>query len=271
MLTTGRVPARMAGARPLFVPAPNDPIEPRCRLQPPSPLRPTPAARPSATPARRPGPRLARHPRDLPQPPGRRHVRGTPLRLHPPDRLQPALRLLRHGARLPVGRRRSLSTKSSSGPCVSGRRLVEVTGGEPLLQPECLPARRSSRRRRPDGPGGDERLARHRAARPPSPGHPRREDARFRRGGRELLAEPRSSQDRPTRSNSSSATGRISTGRSSESASTAWPNAAPVLVAPVHGEAEARDLASWILETGLPLRLQLQLHKLIWGADARGV
>ena len=31
------------------------------------------------------------------------------------------------------------------------------------------------------------------------------------------------------------------------------------------------DLASWVLESGLPLRLQLQLHKLIWGPEARGV
>jgi 7-carboxy-7-deazaguanine synthase len=28
---------------------------------------------------------------------------------------------------------------------------------------------------------------------------------------------------------------------------------------------EARDLAEWILEDHLPVRLQLQLHKLLWG------
>jgi 7-carboxy-7-deazaguanine synthase len=31
------------------------------------------------------------------------------------------------------------------------------------------------------------------------------------------------------------------------------------------------DLAGWILEDGLPVRLQLQVHKYIWGADVRGV
>lgn len=40
---------------------------------------------------------------------------------------------------------------------------------------------------------------------------------------------------------------------------------------PVHGHLPPRDLAAWILEDGLPVRLQLQIHKLIWGADRRGV
>ncbi len=44
-----------------------------------------------------------------------------------------------------------------------------------------------------------------------------------------------------------------------------------VLVSAVHGALHPRTLAEWILESRLPLRLQLQLHKLLWGADARGV
>lgn len=44
-----------------------------------------------------------------------------------------------------------------------------------------------------------------------------------------------------------------------------------VLFSPVHGEADLRSLAEWILEDRLPVRLQVQLHKSIWGADARGV
>lgn len=31
----------------------------------------------------------------------------------------------------------------------------------------------------------------------------------------------------------------------------------------------ARELAEWILEDAIPVRLQLQLHKIIW-ADAKG-
>ncbi len=45
----------------------------------------------------------------------------------------------------------------------------------------------------------------------------------------------------------------------------------PVLLAPAFGQVEPADLAAWILETGLPLRLQMQLHKLLWGAETRGV
>jgi 7-carboxy-7-deazaguanine synthase len=34
---------------------------------------------------------------------------------------------------------------------------------------------------------------------------------------------------------------------------------------------EPRDLADWILKDRLEVRFQLQLHKLLWGADTRGV
>jgi 7-carboxy-7-deazaguanine synthase len=44
-----------------------------------------------------------------------------------------------------------------------------------------------------------------------------------------------------------------------------------LLVSPVHGAVEPKDLARWILESGVEARLNLQLHKVIWGADARGV
>lgn len=44
-----------------------------------------------------------------------------------------------------------------------------------------------------------------------------------------------------------------------------------VWASPVFGACEPRDLAAWILATGLPLRLNLQLHKYIWGPNAQGV
>jgi len=44
-----------------------------------------------------------------------------------------------------------------------------------------------------------------------------------------------------------------------------------VLLSPVWGELEPRELAAWILEDGLPVRMQLQLHKVVWGATAQGV
>jgi 7-carboxy-7-deazaguanine synthase len=44
-----------------------------------------------------------------------------------------------------------------------------------------------------------------------------------------------------------------------------------LLVSPVWGEMDPLELAKWILDDGLPARLQLQLHKLLWGSDTRGV
>jgi 7-carboxy-7-deazaguanine synthase len=38
-----------------------------------------------------------------------------------------------------------------------------------------------------------------------------------------------------------------------------------VLFSPSHAELPARDLADWILEDRLPVRLQIQLHKYLWG------
>lgn len=46
---------------------------------------------------------------------------------------------------------------------------------------------------------------------------------------------------------------------------------AAILMSPVHGSVDPRDLSRWLLESGLDARLQLQLHKLVWGANARGV
>jgi 7-carboxy-7-deazaguanine synthase len=40
-----------------------------------------------------------------------------------------------------------------------------------------------------------------------------------------------------------------------------------VLFSPVYGKLEARDLAEWILADRLPVRMQIQLHKLLWGSE----
>ncbi len=39
----------------------------------------------------------------------------------------------------------------------------------------------------------------------------------------------------------------------------------PVLVSPVQGDIDPTELAEWILADRLPVRFQLQLHKLLWG------
>ncbi|HEX7116712.1 MAG TPA: 7-carboxy-7-deazaguanine synthase QueE [Steroidobacter sp.] len=38
-----------------------------------------------------------------------------------------------------------------------------------------------------------------------------------------------------------------------------------VLFSPSYGQVEPRDLAQWILDERLPVRFQLQLHKVLWG------
>ncbi len=44
-----------------------------------------------------------------------------------------------------------------------------------------------------------------------------------------------------------------------------------VLFSPVHGELDPGLLARWILDDGLPVRLQVQLHKYLWPGVERGV
>lgn len=44
-----------------------------------------------------------------------------------------------------------------------------------------------------------------------------------------------------------------------------------ILFSPVWGELDFQSLAEWILEDRLPVRYQLQLHKLIWGPNVHGV
>lgn len=45
----------------------------------------------------------------------------------------------------------------------------------------------------------------------------------------------------------------------------------PVLFSPVFGRLENKTLAEWILAERLPVRMQLQMHKYIWPPQARGV
>ena len=40
---------------------------------------------------------------------------------------------------------------------------------------------------------------------------------------------------------------------------------------PVHGVMEPRQLAEWVLQDRLPVRVQLQVHKYIWSPETRGV
>jgi 7-carboxy-7-deazaguanine synthase len=47
--------------------------------------------------------------------------------------------------------------------------------------------------------------------------------------------------------------------------------AGSLLASCVFGSLSPKNLAAWVLEDRLPVRVQLQMHKYIWGADAQGV
>ena len=46
---------------------------------------------------------------------------------------------------------------------------------------------------------------------------------------------------------------------------------AAVLFSPVHGELEGKQLAEWVIADRLEVRVQLQMHKYIWSPETRGV
>lgn len=47
-------------------------------------------------------------------------------------------------------------------------------------------------------------------------------------------------------------------------------NICRVLFSPVFDQIQPSVLADWIIENNLPVRLQIQMHKLIWGKEERG-
>ena len=49
------------------------------------------------------------------------------------------------------------------------------------------------------------------------------------------------------------------------------PRCAAILFSPVHGGLDAKTLSEWMLADRVPARLQLQLHKYIWPPATRGV
>lgn len=44
-----------------------------------------------------------------------------------------------------------------------------------------------------------------------------------------------------------------------------------VLISPAWEQIDLQDLANWVAQSGLNIRMQLQLHKYIWGPEVRGV
>lgn len=149
-------------------------------------------------------------------------------------------------------------------------RLVEVTGGEPLLQPEVVPLLRALVERGHDVlvetgghvpiEGVPEGVGRIVDVKCPGSGESTKN--RFRnldvlRPGDELKFVIRDRADYDW-----AAAVVRERGLSSK---------VPVLFSPVHGDLEPSDLAGWILEDRLPVRFQMQVHKVLWPGVLRGV
>ena len=149
--------------------------------------------------------------------------------------------------------------------------LVEVTGGEPLLQPNCVPLLHMlceagftvllETSGAHDIAAVDPRVHRIMDLKTPSSGEEGRnlyaniahltprDELKFVVGSREDYEWARQiirGHDLATKVNS-------------------------VLLSPVFGKIAPSDMVSWMLEDKLPARFQLQMHKFIWEPRARGV
>jgi 7-carboxy-7-deazaguanine synthase len=150
-----------------------------------------------------------------------------------------------------------------------GARHVCVTGGEPLAQPECLPLLTRlcdaghevslETSGALDIAGVDPRVSVVMDLKCPGSG----EVARNRYGNIALLA----AKDQVKFVISDRADYEWARFKLDEYALAA--RVGEVLFSPEHGRLAPDVLAQWILDDRLPVRMQLQLHKLIWG-DARG-
>ncbi len=144
-------------------------------------------------------------------------------------------------------------------------RYVTVTGGEPLAQPECLPLLRAlcdagyrvslETSGAVSLAGVDERVVKVMDFKTPGSGEERRNDLgnlRYLRPPDQLKFVLCGRQDYLW------AVRLMRRHRLEE-------RVAEVLFSPAWGELEPAQLAEWILADRLPVRLQLQLHKLLWG------
>ncbi len=151
-----------------------------------------------------------------------------------------------------------------------GTKLVEVTGGEPLIQPECLDLLAGLCDRGFEvllETGGsqpiadvDPRVRRIIDLKPPASGmtgHILWENLDHLKAGDEIkfvIADRADYEWSRQVTADHNLSGQV-----------------PVLFAPVFGQQEPRELAEWIIEDGLNVRMQLQMHKLVWAPEARGV
>jgi 7-carboxy-7-deazaguanine synthase len=152
-----------------------------------------------------------------------------------------------------------------------GCELVEITGGEPLLQPDVYPLMRrllDSGRTVMVETGG------HRSIKDVPPEVVRIVDVKCPGSGESAknhwenldLVTSRDEVKFVIRDRADYEFARGVVARHSLAGRTA-----AVLFSPVHGVLPSRELAAWILADRLPVRLQIQAHKYIWDANTRGV
>lgn len=149
--------------------------------------------------------------------------------------------------------------------------LVEVTGGEPLLQAGVLPLMRelcdagktvlieTSGER--DISGVDPRVHRIMDLKAPGSG----EHQRNRWENLEVLT-PRDEVKMVLRDRADYEWARDVVSREQ-----LHQRVGHVMVSPVHGVLDPQLLVKWILADRLPVRVNLQLHKYVWGAETQGV
>ncbi len=148
--------------------------------------------------------------------------------------------------------------------------LVEITGGEPLLQPDAVPLMEELLRRGHrvlletggslpiDGvPDGVMRIVDVKCPGSGEAGSNRWENLDVLREGDELkfVIADRGDYD----------------WAAAEVRRRGLASRCPVLFSPVHGEMNPGELARWVLEDRLPVRVQIQLHKVLWPGVERGV
>ena len=151
-----------------------------------------------------------------------------------------------------------------------GCRLVEVTGGEPLLQPAVLPLMErlvaegyevlletGGSLSIADVPAGVKRIV---DVKCPGSGEAQRnlwQNLEGLRDGDELKFVLASREDYLW--------------AREQVAQRGLERKVPILFSPVHETLDPAEMARWILEDGLAVRAQVQLHKLLWPAATRGV
>ncbi len=148
--------------------------------------------------------------------------------------------------------------------------LVEITGGEPMLQPEAIPLmqRLLERGHRvlietggslsiEEVPAGVGRIIDVKCPRSGMSEYNRWENLDGLRAGDELKFVLADRDDYRWAAEQIRARGLA--GR------------CPLIFSPVHGELDGAELAAWVLEDRLRVRVQLQLHKLLWPGVERGV